>query len=321
MAQESGGLDIKKLRSLQKGINQKAGGGDGIMLFSNKLPEELDVRLLPPPAIGNGVYYVEQEGWWIAGKFYLSNSTEHLGGGVDVIQEEIDQAKESKDPELKALVEKKKDNIPMLKKEFRYLMPILTLKSEYDDDENLVSCNVIEAKVLVAKPTLLKAINGVVTSRPFQNGTKDGIADRVKGYNIIVGKTGKGLDTEYLAMGWNEQMELDEKWYEAKSVPNVFEMTSKAGKSDAFLRSAIRNYLYGEPLLADDAAPAEDDAPAKPAGKKRPNIADAHREREDDAPKKTNLAKAAAKLKPQAESKPKGRSLLEDAEEDLNDLD
>lgn len=117
-------------------------------------------------------------------------------------------------------------------------------------------------------------------------------------------------------MGWNEQMEIEEKWYEAKNVPNVFEMTSKAAKSDEHLRSVIRNYLYGEAIIEDAAASTEEGeketpaAEAKPATSKRPNLANAHKEKDE-------TAKPAATAKPKTAS----RSLLDDAEEDLNDLD
>jgi len=308
-------MDIKKLRSLQKEINKKAGGGDGLFLYANKLPEELDVRLLPPPEEANGIYFVEQEGWWVNGKFYLSNSTELLGSGPDVIEEEIDLAKNSGDHTLISLAEKKgNNNIPILKKEFRYLVPMLTLDTKYDDDDQLVSCEVADARVLVAKPTLIKAINTIVTGRQYQNKTKHGIADRVKGYNIIVGKTGKGINTEYIAMGWNESMEIDEKHYDPKKVPNAWDLTRKAGKSDEYLRSVIRNYFYGEEII-EDAADTEEskDAPKKEETASKPKHS---RPRSSSA----GTSSRPKKEDPPAE-KPGERSLLDDAADQLGDLD
>lgn len=300
------GLDIKKLRGMQKDLNKKSGGGDGLYLYSNKLGEEQDIRILPPPDESNGMYFVEQEGWWINGKFFLSNSTEVLGGGPDVVQEEVDKAKASGDKTLTALIDKKKNNIPVIKKEFRYLVPVLTLDAKYDDDDQLVSCEVEDKRILVAKPTLIKAINMIVTGRQFQNQTEHGVADRIKGYNIIVGRQGKGIDTEYIAIGWNEQMEIDEKHY--KDAPNPWEQTRKAGKSDEYLRSVIRNYLYGEEVLAEGESNSEDaDESVKEEPKKK-----------SQRPSRSTAKKAEEKPK---SKKPSGRSLLDDAEEDLNDLD
>ena len=121
-------------------------------------------------------------------------------------------------------------------------------------------------KVLSCGSQLMKAINRVVTARTFQNGTEDGIMDRVKGYNIVITKTGTGLDTEYGAMGWNAPLEMDEKYYTEKAIPNVIELTEKKIKSDDHLRSVIRNYFYGEEIVADSngVSDEEDGVEAKP---------------------------------------------------------
>jgi len=331
MGQEEGGLDIKKLRNMQKDLNKKAGDGDGIYLFANKLPEELDVRLLPPPAILNGAYFVEQEVWWINGKIYLSNSTEVLGGGVDVIQEEVDAARATKDPDLIALLDKKNDKkAPVVKKEFKYLTALLVLKSEYDDDDVLIKCDVVDTKVLDSKISLIKAINSVVTARPFQNQTKYGLMDRVKGFNIILGKSGTGLDTKYAAMGWTNPMEMPEEYYDEKKIPNVYEITQKAAKSDEYLRSVIRNYLYGEPILEDEkqnasgASDTKDEAKAdKPKATapvtKRASLANATPVSDNDEEEEEEKPKTAPVTA--AKSATKGRSLLEDAENDLSNID
>lgn len=244
------GLDIKKLRGMTKELNNKSGDGEGLFLYANKLGEEDDVRILPPPEEANGLYFVEQSGWWVNGKFYITHDTEILGG-VDVINEEIEIARKSTDEDVLALVNKKNNGMPVLKKEYRSLIPILTLKTIYDDADEIISCSVEATKVLVAKPTLLTAIHKIVTGRQYQNKTDNGIADRVKGHNLILSKTGTGKDTKYEAMGWNVPMEMDEKYYDPKKVPNVFKLTEKAATSDEHLRSVIRNYLYGDAIVED----------------------------------------------------------------------
>ena len=310
-------LDIKKLREMQKQINNKAGQGDGILFFSNKLTEEgMDIRLLPPKENMNGVYFLEQTGWWVNGKYYP------IDPDNDVIEEEIEEAKASKKRDLIALVEKKNNGMPVLKKETRYLLPILVLKAIYNDDEELVSVKVEETRVLVAKATVLMEINKIVTSKQYQNGTKDGIADRVKGWNITLMKEGKNLDTKYHAIGWTERTEIDEKWYEDKNVPDLIKIDADMRKSEAVTISVIRNYLYGEPLLEEGGdneeeeetpKPKKSKAPAKPAPAKKKH----HEEEEDDDEEWEDEEEEAPKKKAKKPAAPaKKKSVLSDMEDE-----
>ncbi len=305
----AGGLDLKKLREMQKGISKKAGAGDSIFLFSNKIPEDLDIRLLPPKPNMNGVYFLEQTGWWVNGKFHLVNESD------DVIDAEIKAAKDTKDKTLLALLDKKKDGAPLIKKENRYVLPILTLDTKYDDDDNLVSCKVDDVKVLVAKPTLMMAINEVVTARPYQNGTEHGIMDRTKGYNIIIGKVGKGLDTKYRAIGWTQQMEMDEEYYKDDKVPDILTMAKKATKSDAYLSSVIRNYLYGEDILTEEEEEIEENEAPKP----RPVSQAATHKR--STPPSEEAPKPARRPAPVTSTTKPKRSIIDDAAGDMDDID
>lgn len=297
------GLDLKKLRDMQKNISKKAGAGDSIFLFANKLGEEVDVRLLPTRDNMNGLYFLEQTGWWINGKMYI------VDGDHDVIGEEIEDARALKDKAITALLDKKKDGMPLVKKETRYLIPVLLLKTKYDSQEQLESCEVDEVKILVAKPTLMLNINEVVTSRPYQNKTQWGMMDREKGYNMIIGKSGKGLDTKYSAIGWVEPMEMPEEYYAEDKLPDLLGMQEKALKSDEHLISVIRNYLYGEDIIEDVAAESEEEEAPKAAA--RPVTKSARPARTAPSAKATP-----AKVKPTG-----GRSILEDAAADMSDLD
>lgn len=301
-------MDIKKLREMQKRIENKSGKGDDKMfVYSNKLSEEDNIRLLEPHPNLNGLYFVEQEVWWIKGKMYLSNSTY---GEKDVIQEEVDLAKAQKDKDLDALLSAKENKngqmVPVIKKETRYLIAILHLLVKYDDDDNMESCDVIDdmGKVLIAKPSLMNEINTIVTSRQIvgaTKGTEHGAADRVKGFNMVVSKKGSGLNTEYGALAWLEPMEMPAKYYE-KPI-DIQDMTDKMRKEDEYLRSVIRNYLYGEEIIADvNAKSSNTDAAettkseAKPAptagGSKRPTAA-AKKEDEVEKPKRLTRPTAA----------------------------
>lgn len=245
------GIDVAKLRQMGAEIKKNAGGGgDKLFLYSNKLGEVEDIRILAPRKNLNGAYFVYQEGWWIDGAYYLTRAS---NGFADVVNAEIEAAKATKDKDLLALINKKKENgAPVLKREIRYLVPILHLDCKFDKDEQLIDTTVIDdaPKILVAKPTLLSAINDLVTSRNYLNGTDDGIADRVKGWHITIGKSGQKLDTTYTAIGWTQQIEMDEKYYGDK-VPDILEISNKGIKSDEHVRSVIRNYLYGEAIIPE----------------------------------------------------------------------
>jgi hypothetical protein len=249
-------LNLDALKGVQADLNSRGEGG--IFLYMNKLNEEDDIRLLPPLPKLNGLYFVEQIVWWINEKPYVSPAT---FDGTCPIEAEVKAAEKlaKSDKDLKALL----DDDKQLKRKSRFLMPILQLKCSFNDDNECTKFEIVDgkAKVLVAGPVLMKAINKVVTSRLFQNGTEDGLMDRVKGYNLLLGKTGKGLSTDYTAEGWKTPLEMDKKYYE--EIPDVIDITKKEIKSDAFLRGIIRNYLYGEPLPKEEKP--EEAAKATPA--------------------------------------------------------
>lgn len=312
------GLNMKKLRDMQKEIKSKSEGGGGLFLYSSELPEELDVRILPPKANMNGVYFLEEEGWWVNGQFVLVGSN-------DVVKDEIDKAKKSKDEDLIALINRKNKGIPAIKRQIRYMLPILVLDTEYDEDtDEMTKCEVDGQKILVAKPTLMREINRIVTARPFQNGTDFGVADRVKGNNIIVGKQGKGLDTEYMAMGWNESTEMNAKWYE--NLPDILETHEKAKSSPERQRSLIRNYLYGDEIIedsksGDSAGSSDDDAAEEKPKRKRSKLKKKDPKEEEEEEPKKDVAGESEESKAQPEKSKKVRSILEDAAGDLDDMD
>ena len=307
------GLNMAALKGLQKDIGKAAGSGGDLFFYSSKIPEALDVRLLPPPDEANGIYFLEQRKWWIDGTNYLCNSTPIIGG-KNVIQDEIDAARKmaAGDKDLAALLDARKSNgAPVLKLETSYLIPMLILDIEEDSKGDITAINVVDdtAKILIAKPTLMLAINAIVTARPYQNKTLHGLMDREKGYNIILGKSGTGKKTAYTAMGWNEMEEMDEKYYEEGKIPNVFELTRKSQKSDIHLQSVIRNYLYGEEIIEDTETPPADTKPV--AAEKLANTPAKKRSR-------PNVAKSAPITDDNAGS---SRNILDDAEAAADELD
>ena len=257
------GMDLGALKDVQKGLISKTEGGD-LIFYAKNIGEETDVRLLPNFANMNGLYFLETIVWWIGGKKYLSPET---WGEACPMQDLADEARESGDEDLIALLEDK----DKCKKSSEFIMPILLLKPTYDG-EVIIDFSIVDgkAKILSCGPMLMKRMNKIVTSRQVQNGTPDGIADRVKGYNLILSKTGKALKTEYDAV-LGDQWEFDEKFY--KTYPNVVDLSKKQQRPDEYLEGVMANYLYGDPMPEDPIKEERENAKA-PAAKPASRIAE-----------------------------------------------
>lgn len=245
------GLNIGALKKMQERLNER-GGSDGF-LYQNKLEAENDIRLMPPLPHQNGIYNQEQIVWWINEKPYISHATFDEKCVIDEeVQAAKKEAKQYEDKELQALIDDEKK----LSRKTRFIMPILHLKCDFDNSNVCKKISVIgdKPKVLVAGPVLMKAINRLVTSRNFQNGTPFGIMDIEKGTNLLVGKTGKGLNTEYSAEAWQQTWDMVdfEKLYD--DTPDVIKITKDELKPNDYLRKIIRNYLYGEAMPKEEEA-------------------------------------------------------------------
>jgi len=294
-------VNINALKKLQESFEQ----GDGLYVFANNIKDELDIRLLPPLKNMNEIWFLEQVGYWIEGKYYISPET---FGRDCPIAEEVEKAMAQEDEDLNELLNDKQN----FAKKSRYLFPVLVLNAEFDAKGNPVKVSVEgnKAKVMVSGQMLIKAINQIWCSRQYQNGTDDGIADRIDGYNILLSKKGKKLNTEYSAIAWREPWEMPEKYYNEKEIPDIVAMTRNEMKLNDYLRAVIRNYLYGEPMPKegkdkdedvpkrknktvddDDDVPrnnrrktVEDDDDENPRFRKMPKFKDEY----DDVPKNRN---------------------------------
>lgn len=248
-------LDYSALNDAQEEMTSRT-SGDGLFVYGKDINKTMDVRVLPPRANLKGRYFLELITYWINGVKYISPATFGL---PCPITREVDAAKESKDKELKSLLEDR-DNF---QKKYEYLIPILVLDVKLNDRNEVIDVKVKDnkAKVLSCGTQLNKRINKVACSRKYMNGTEDGFTDRVEGYNLILSKVGEKLNTEYDAEG-DVQWEMDEKYY--NDYPDVYEMSEKSMEEDDYLEGVIRNYLYGEPMPVK----AEDDKKdTKPAAR------------------------------------------------------
>lgn len=276
----SGGLNFDALKQVQNELQT----GDGVFLYQNKLTDAgTDVRLMPPAASLNGVFYLKRVVWQIGKKIMVSPMT---FGEECPIEAELELAKEwaaqQNDGQLKALIAKLDDPYPAMREEF--LVPILLLDVKYNTDWSVQSMKVVgdKPKYLICSKMLLGSIVDKVTSRHYYNGTKDGITDREKGWNLTLKKTVKSNKTEYSCEGWREATEMSEKYY--REIPDPVTFTKKGMYSDDYMTSVIRNYLYGEPEIAEEA--------------RYPELKDAATTEANDAPVATEKAAPARTAAP-----------------------
>lgn len=326
-------LNLSALKNRQKAFEEK---GSGNVVQASKLGEEFDFRVIPPiyPE-QDGIYFLERKIWWIDGKPYTSPAT---FGEDDVIEEEIIEATEmaKRDKTLSRLLNDERK----LKSQTEYWVPVLLLDTEFDGKGKPKKVTVKEdkVKILAMGGMLMKAVNKIAVGRQYQNGTDDGFADRVEGYNILATKSGTGLSTEYAAEGWRDPWEMDEKYYTEKAVPNIIEQTRKQIKSDDYLRSVIRNYLYGEAIIEDRKKDDSEDSGTraksgrsrredyneKPASRPRreePEEDDSEREERQAPKRRTSAARKSADDAPEERRAAAPRSIVDDVKSGLDSLE
>ena len=228
-----------------------------------------------------------------------------------------------------------------MQRQTRFLAPVLHLALEFDshDEESVEKCEVIDdmVKVFVIKPKLMDDYHRVITSKTVNKKGGWGAMAQKTGSILQVGREGTGLNTQYHAQFF-EKMEDDEVWdvlatdkyYTEDAIPDVWKLTTDLKKTDDFLRGIIRNYLYGEDMPVDekDNSAADTDAGAdeeqpkssgkakveKPSSRKASTVESD--DEEEDLPKAKRTRNATADAAPAKE-----RSLLDDVENELNDLD
>lgn len=276
-------IDIKALRDSQAELASR--GGDGLFLYQKDITDATDIRLLPPLPNLKGKYFMELITFWINKEKYISPASFGL---ACPIMEEIEEAKSSRDKELKALLEDR----DCFQKKFEYLMPVLLLEVKLKG-EKVTAVTVKGRKILSCGTKLVKAINAVVISRAANaNEKEDGVMDMEKGMNIVLGKTGKGLDTDYTAQ-LDVEWEMEEKWY--KDIPDVIKWAEDSLFPADYLRGVIRNYLYG------------DEMPEKPVMKKREGE-EKKSDKKDETVKKRGAGKGVKEDETEPETKRRGAS-------------
>lgn len=316
-------MNLQALKEAGERLKTGGGGKDGF--FSTKIltEEGVPIRLLPEPAILNGIFYFEVVKYWmnVNGKrtSVICSST---FGKDSVIQAEIDEAKSSDDDELLSIVNDVSVKTGLIRQP-EFWMAALQLEYKTSKSGELEKIIVVDDRAKVfqcGKQTLLHEMVKVATSRKALAPTKgavDGIADRVTGSNMLLSKTGKDKLTRYACV-LDENCEMDKKYY--LNIPNVYEIAKAQCHTMAWQRAAVRNHLYGEPIPAE--VQAKEDAryeKAKEALKSleaaapapKPKKAAVHEEEEEaPAPKKKAVPPPPAK---------KPKAVIEDDDDDLED--
>lgn len=246
------GLNMAALSKVQKTMEEEQGGD--LFLTGKHIKDDTSIRLLPPLPKMEGMYFATVVKQWINKKPYTSLET---FGEACPITEELEAAKEqlatSKKPdkELHTLLSDEQ----RLKKKKEFYIPVLLLDADG---------KVLGPRVLQAGPMLMREINKIVTGPRYQNESENGITDRKLGRNLSLSKTGEGIKTEYKAVPWPNSTVMPKEYYTEDKIPDVLDLVEKSRKSEVVLRSAIRNYLYGEDLIEEE--DDKDERPAKKSG-------------------------------------------------------
>lgn len=251
-------INLAALKDVKKGLDEKT-GSKGFLNTKDLTPDGVLFRLAPPPPILNGIFHFNVHEWWFPVNGKQRRIIDVSAFGKDsVIQAEIDAAYAENDDDINQLLEAINPNSKrkILTMQESAWMSGWQLEYQYSksDADEITGVTVVDGcgKIFqCGKPTLLSDIIGVITGGPAarrHKGCEDGIADRVKGSNILLSKEGAGLNTKYKAV-LDDEYEMDAKWY--RNPPNVYETAKAQTALASWQRAAIRNYIYGEPIPTD----------------------------------------------------------------------
>jgi len=297
-------IDQSKLKEFQAGLDEK--GGPSSFFNASKIVGSMDFRILDPLPNLDGLYALEVAYWWI-GKVKVNLPTAF--SDHDQVQLCLDDAKSAKNAELDKLLDLRDDygNVK-LRKQIEYWIPGLIFDWELegdqivgiwnDDAEGTLNVDAIsryvrddEGKIFTCKIQLMKAINREATTR---GGSL--MFDKDKGFNLILGKTGKNRKTVYSASK-ADYLPMPAKYY-GEGTPDIVNICKGSMFTDDYIYRLMGEYLYGEVLaerteddylfpeireaLKKDAKEPEATKPSRPT---RGGVSTPKAEPEADAPK------------------------------------
>jgi len=252
-------LDMKALADAQEDLKKRGVSGTKNWIQLTKIEAPIEVRIQDPlPSMG-GIYYVEVPVWWINGVRVIS--TKLFGPQErDTVEEVIEEAKRAKDGDILKLLNAKDPGtgISKIQKKIEFWIPVLKLNWDlnkqnkvqgiYDaqgnPDPKLIRKFIEDDrwKILVVSIQALKAINVIATMRGG-----DMMVERVKGFNIILAKTGKLRDTKYTASK-DEVYPMPVELYTPEKMLDPFELAQSLIFTDEYMDAVIGKYLYNENL-------------------------------------------------------------------------
>lgn len=230
-------LDIGAIDAAKEELDKR---GSGDLIKVSDLPDkgEMDIRILPPTASLGKFYYLKtvdlklgKDGGWV-------KSLMTFGDGNCPVMKIWKEAKESDDPEV---VKRAKE----IQEKPSFFMPILALTTD-------AKGNVKEAKMgcCSAKATVISAISGFFADGKYGNGTDNLLADRARGRNFTIKRTGTTqFNTKYTVQPWPSETSFEESQYD-EAYNNTVDVAEvyKAMMGDISTQvDIITNYLYGKP--------------------------------------------------------------------------
>ncbi len=201
-----GAIDVKRLREEQEKLEKRGSRTSNLFINKKDLEEPKEVRIMEPTMSMEKLPWVEVPVWWIGTNKLVS--LEFLGEEC-FIKQELDAIKQSGDPDYLKLLRAKRDGkYPQIKFEYEYMLPVLQLNFDglsdnldelitgEDWDLAKIKERVVDNRIKIATVplTLIRSITAIATAR---GGTD--MTDRVKGFNLLLSKTGKGTNTKYSA--------------------------------------------------------------------------------------------------------------------------
>lgn len=230
-------LDIKAINAAKEELD-KRGSGDLIKVADLTDKGEMDIRILPPtPSLGK-FYYLKtvdlklgKDGGWV--KSLLT-----FGDSDCPVMKIWAEAKQSDDPEVAARAKE-------ISEKPSFFVPIYQLITDNKG-------NIKEAKLgtLSAKATIISAISGFFADGKYGNGTDHLLADRAKGRNFTIKRTGTGqFNTKYTVQPWPSETSFEDPQYDEgyNNTVDVVEVYRAMMGEISTQVDAITNYLYGKP--------------------------------------------------------------------------
>jgi len=248
-------LNMQALEKAQEELAKKGGSKGWIQL--SKIDKVIDVRIQDPLPAMSGLYFQEVPVWWVNNVKIVSPKL--LGPGeFDVVKSIIDEAKAAKNKDILALLNAKSaDGNPKISYKPEWWIPILKFNWDLDSNNNIkgikndkgeydtsMIMKYIEDgrwKFLVVGIMALKAINNIATTR---GGSM--MADREKGFNLIITKAGAKKDTKYSAVKDLEVMPMPPELYTEDKLIDPYLVAQSSIYTKEYMEAVICKYLYND---------------------------------------------------------------------------